>query len=85
MYDKAKMGSLWVLVLGYDESLNLTPEPERMTDLCSNNLSSDLASLLMEEEDSDMTLLSNTGVTCLSIPSCSRQGALTSAPCSPPI
>ena len=32
-----------------------------MTDSCLNKLSNDLASLLMEEEDSDMTLVSNTG------------------------
>ena len=32
-----------------------------MTDSCLYKLSNDLASLLMEEEDSDMTLVSNTG------------------------
>ena len=32
-----------------------------MTDSCLHKLSSDFASLLMEEEDSDMTLVSNTG------------------------
>ena len=39
----------------------VSPEPEKMTDSCLNKLSNDLASLLMEEEDSDMTLVSNTG------------------------
>ena len=39
----------------------VSPEPEKMTDSCLHKLSSDLASLLMEEEDSDMTLVSNTG------------------------
>ena len=49
----------------------VSPEPGKMTDSCLfswpvtdsclNRLSSDLASLLMEEEDSDMTLVSNTG------------------------
>ena len=39
----------------------MSPEPEKMTDSCLHKLSSDFASLLMEEEDSDMTLVSNTG------------------------
>ena len=37
------------------------PELEKMTDSCLNQLSNDLASLLMEEKDSDMMLVSNTG------------------------
>ena len=37
------------------------PELEKMTDSCLNQLSNDLASLLMEERDSDMMLVSNTG------------------------
>ena len=36
------------------------PELEKMTDSCLNQLSNDLASLLMEEKDSDMMLVSNT-------------------------
>ena len=39
----------------------VSPEPENMKDSCLYKLSNDLASLLMEEEDSDMTLVSNTG------------------------
>ena len=39
----------------------VSPEPEKMKDSCLHKLSSDFASLLMEEEDSDMTLVSNTG------------------------
>ena len=39
----------------------MPPELEKMTDSCLNQLSNDLASLLMEEKDSDMMLVSNTG------------------------